>query len=193
MNWLGRIGRNRRGSVRAVALSAVLVALLTAGCGSSSDSDAGATAARDDRGDLTQLIYRFYSYMEEGRFDDLDQVLAKDVVVSSPGMGDTEGREAVIAGAQEGAKTEDRTEHVVTNVLVDVTGDKAKVAAYVNQSLGSSTTPAGKIAPEPDMTISSRMRYDATRTADGWQLTRLEGDVLWVTEKKAPAANPAGR
>jgi len=190
MNRPGRVGRATRGSVRAVGLATVLVALLTAGCGASGDAAEG--GARDDRGELTQLVYRFYDYMEEGRFDDLDAVLSKDVVVSSPGMGVTEGREAVVAGAEEGAKTEDRTQHVVTNVLIDLNGDKAKVRANVDQLFGSSTTPEGKIAPEPTLTISSIMHYEAVHSSEGWRVSRIEGDVLWAVDSQA-AANPAGQ
>lgn len=186
MNRPGRVGRARRGPVRVVGLLAALLAalLLASGCGTAAGDDAGAdSAAKDDRGDITQLVYRFYAYMEEGRFDDLDAVLSKDVVVSTPGMGVTEGQEAVIASAEEGAKMEDRTQHVVTNVLIDVDGDKAKVRANVDQLLGSSTTPKGKIAPVPDLTISSLMRYEMVRTSEGWRVSRIEGDVLWAAEK----------
>jgi ketosteroid isomerase-like protein len=186
MNRPGRVGRATRGSVRAVGLVTALVAVLAAGCGST--GDAAESGARDDRGELTQLVYRFYDYMEEGRFDDLDAVLSKDVVVSSPGMGVTEGREAVIAGAEEGAKTEDRTQHVVTNVLVDLSGDKAKVRANVEQLFGSSTTPEGKIAPEPTLSISSVMHYEAVRAPEGWRVSRIEGDVLWAVDSAAPGA-----
>jgi SnoaL-like protein len=164
-----------------IAAAGLLVAVLAAGCGSTAGADE--STARDDRGDLTQLIYRFYAYMEEGRFDDLDAVLSRDVVVSSPGMGVTEGRDAVVADAEAGAKTEDRAQHVVTNVLVDVDGDKATVRANVDQLLGSSTTPAGKIAPEPTLTISSLMRYEAVHSPEGWRVSRIEGDVLWAVEK----------
>ncbi len=189
MNQPGRIGRARLGSVRAAGLLAALaIALLTAGCGAASGSDQA--AAKDDRGDLTQLIYRFYDTMEARQFDKLTAVLAEGVVVSSGGMGTTEGRDKVIAQSAEAAKHEDRAQHVVTNVLVDVNGDKAKVSAFVDQLIGSSTTPKGKVAPEPMMTISSRMRYEATHTADGWRISRIEGDVLWATQAQAA---PAGQ
>lgn len=192
MNRAGRFGEAGRGSVRTFGLMAALVvALLTAGCGTSDSPEAA--GARDDTGDLTQLVYRFYAYMEDGRFDDLDAVLSEKVVVSTPGMGVTEGREAVVSSAEEAAKTEDRAQHIITNVLVDVDGDKAKMRADVNQLLGSSTTPKGKIAPEPSLTISSRMRYEATHTSEGWRVSRIEGDVLWAIEGPPAAGAAAGQ
>nr|AXL06408.1 nuclear transport factor 2 family protein [uncultured bacterium] len=169
-------------------VAAFLVALLTAGC--AADSGSGNAAAKgDDRGDLTQLVYRFYSTMEDRQFDKLNAVLAEGVVVKTP-FGVTTGRDKVIAETSEAAKQEDRAQHVVTNVLVDVDGDKAKIRAFVDQLIGSSKAPAGKAGPEPAMTISSLMRYEATRTPDGWRISNVEGDVLWATQSQAA---PAGQ
>jgi hypothetical protein len=183
MNRPGTVGRTRRGSVRVVALlAALLFAVLTAGCGSDAGADEAA-AKGDDRGDLTELVYRFYDYMEKHRFDDLDQVLDAKVVAKDPGGGPIEGRDNVVANVTAAAKQEDRTQHVITNVIVDVTGDKAKVQAAVEQLFGSSTTPKGKIAPEPTMTLSSTMHFESVRTAQGWRISRIDGDLLWATQK----------
>ncbi|WP_328345835.1 nuclear transport factor 2 family protein [Micromonospora sp. NBC_00421] len=165
-------------------MAALLVALPTAGCGTDK------VEYRDDRGDITQLVYRFYADTTEGKFDDLNKVLSEGVVVSNPGGGLTEGRDKVIAGASEGFKTEDRVQELVSNVLVDLDGDKAKVRADVVQLFGSSVTPKGKIAPEPTLTLNSRMRFEATRSSDGWRLSRIEGDVLWAIDKSVPAPAP---
>jgi hypothetical protein len=176
MNRPGRAGWAGRGSVRAVGLAAtVLIGLLTAGCG------ADPAPYRDDRGDITQLVYRFYADTGEGKFDNLNQVLSDNVVVSSPGGGLTTGRDKVIANSSRAAKSEDRTEHLVSNVLVDVNGDNSTVEADVVQSFGSSKTPQGKLAPSPTLTINSRMHFQAVRTAQGWRLSRIEGDLLWAT------------
>ncbi|MEU7617527.1 nuclear transport factor 2 family protein [Micromonospora rifamycinica] len=186
MDRPGGIVRSRRGSVRVVGLLAALaVAVPTAGCA------ADKVEYRDDRGDITQLIYRFYADTTEGKFDDLNKVLTEGVVVTNPGGGLTEGREKVIAGASEGFKTEDRVQELVSNVLIDLNGDKAKVRADVVQLFGSSVTPKGKIAPEPALTLNSRMRFEATRDSQGWRLSRIEGDVLWAVDK--PAAAPAAK
>lgn len=180
----GRVGRTTRGSLRAVGLLAVLfAALVTAGCGAGSASGADAPKT-DDRGEITQQIYRFYATMEDRQFDKLNTVLADGVVVKTP-FGTTTGRDKVIAQTAEAAKQEDRAQHVVTNVLVDVNGDKATVRAFVDQLIGSSKTPQGKMGPQPTTTVSSLMRYEATKTPDGWRLSHIEGDVLWAAQ--APA------
>ncbi|MBE8517742.1 nuclear transport factor 2 family protein [Amycolatopsis sp. H6(2020)] len=180
----GRVGRTTRGSLRAVGLLAVLfAALVTAGCGAGSASGADAPKV-DDRGEITQQIYRFYATMEDRQFDKLNTVLAEGVVVKTP-FGVTTGRDKVIAQTAEAAKQEDRAQHVVTNVLVDVNGDKATVRAFVDQLIGSSKTPQGKMGPQPTMTVSSLMRYEAAKTPDGWRLSHVEGEVLWAAQ--APA------
>jgi hypothetical protein len=32
------------------------------------------------------------------------------------------------------------------------------------------------------------MRYEATKTPDGWRLSHIEGDVLWAAQAPAAAA-----
>ena len=147
MNRPDKAGRAR--SLRAVGVSATIVAaaLLTAGCGGSAD----ASAPRDDRGDLTQLIYRFYNDMEYGQFDKLNTVLTDDVVVTNAG-GKTQGRDKVIAQSAEAAKTEGRTYHLVSNVLVDLDGDRPELPAPNHFFPPLNHPAASKIA------ISSRRR-----------------------------------
>lgn len=186
MNRPGRVGR--RGSVRVIGLLATLVvALLTAGCGIFSSSDA--SGYRDDRGDLTQLVYRFYDYSATGQFPKMDQVLTDDVAVSSPGGGETKGRDKVVASASAAFKQEGRTQHLVSNVLVDVNGDKATVQAEVVELFGSPTTPKGKLAPEATMTLNSTMHFEAARTPQGWRLSRIVGDLQFASQKPAAAGS----
>ncbi|MFF5173683.1 nuclear transport factor 2 family protein [Micromonospora sp. NPDC000089] len=163
-------------------MATLLVALPAAGCG------ADKVEYRDDRGDLTQLVYRFYADTSEGKFDQLDEVLSDGVVVTNPGGGVTEGRDKVIASAAEGFKKEGRAQEFANNVIVDVNGDKANIQAEVIQLFGSSVTPKGKIAPEPTLTINSRMHFQAEHSSKGWRLSRIEGDVMWVIDK--PQATP---
>ncbi|GAA3435889.1 nuclear transport factor 2 family protein [Kutzneria kofuensis] len=177
MKHAGRVGP-------AVGLSATVLAaaLLATGCGAPA-SNAADTPKGDDRGDITQLIYKFYDNMEKNQYDKEKDVLADGVTVKNPGGGVTTGADKVIANASAAAKNEDRTQHVVTNVIVDVNGDKATAQADVDQLFGSSKTPQGKLAPEPTMRLSSKMHFEATRTANGWRVSHIEGDLLWAVQK----------
>jgi len=137
----------------------------------------------EDRDAITQLIFRFYALMDDGRFNALDAVLTEDVVAGTPGGGQAEGRKSVVDNAARAHTMEERTQHLVQNVLVDVDGDKATVRAGVIAMLGASTPPEGAMAPEPSMTLSTIMGYDVIRTAEGWRVKRIEGSVIWLTTK----------
>ncbi|MFC4120333.1 nuclear transport factor 2 family protein [Nonomuraea zeae] len=137
----------------------------------------------DDRGDLTQLIYRLYACMDEGRFTDLGSVFAETIAVRTPG-GLAEGKEAVIAQAARNHSPVERVQHFVHNVLVDVEGDHAGVRADVIVTFSDGAAPEGRLAPEPRFTLSERFRYEAIRSPEGWRLSRVDGTPVWASERQ---------
>jgi hypothetical protein len=157
----------------------------------------------DDRGDITQLIYRLYACLDEGRFDDLRPLFSEGITVRTPG-GVAEGRDAAIAQASRNHSREERVQHLVHNVLVDVNGDHADVRADVIVTFSADATPEGRLAPEPRLTLGERFRYEAARSPQGWRLSRVDATPVWAHDsrvdatsvwahdKHAPAA-PAGR
>ncbi|MFB4282020.1 nuclear transport factor 2 family protein [Nonomuraea sp. MTCD27] len=148
----------------------------------------------DDRGDITQLIYRLYACMDEGRFDDLRSVFADEITVRTPG-GLAEGPDAAIAQAARNHSTEERIQHFVHNALVDVDADgrHAGVRADVIVTFSAAAAPEGQLAPEPRRTLSERFRYDVTRSPEGWRLSGVDATPVWVIENQPQDAVPAGR
>ncbi|GAA4990350.1 hypothetical protein HD597_008008 [Nonomuraea thailandensis] len=144
-------------------------------------------ATETDRTDVTQLVYRLYACMDEGRFTDLPSVFAHDISVRTPG-GLAAGRDAVIAQASRNHSTTERVQHFVHNPLVDVDGDHATVRADVVVTFTSADTPEGRTAPEPRYTLSERFHYEATRSPEGWRLSRVDGTPVWARGTNPPAA-----
>ncbi|MEV0829787.1 nuclear transport factor 2 family protein [Nonomuraea rubra] len=132
-----------------------------------------------DRTDVTQLIYRLYACMDEGRFADLTAVFSPAISVRTPG-GLASGRDAVIAQASRNHSTAERVQHFVHNPLVEVDGDHATVRADVIVTFTPGDTPEGRPAPEPRYTLSERFRYEATRSPGGWRLSRVDGTPVWA-------------
>jgi SnoaL-like domain len=134
-----------------------------------------------DRTEITDLVYRLGVILDEGRFDEMQQLLVEDVAVRTPGGG-AEGREAVIAQAKRTHPPEQRFQHVTTNVLVDLDVDRATVRANL---LVHITTPgdAPTDAPAPPLrtTLGEVYRFEVVRTPDGWRISRLENDRLWLS------------
>ncbi|WP_067800102.1 nuclear transport factor 2 family protein [Actinomadura formosensis] len=144
----------------------------------------------DDRVELTQLIYRFCALMDDGRFADLRSVLAEGVTAKDPGGAPVAGRDAVIANAAAAHSPGERSQHLVHSVLIDVDGDRAGIRANVVVILSDDAAPEGAIAPEPKLTISSCLRYEAVRSPEGWRVSSIDGDLVWASHKQ-PQAAPA--
>jgi len=121
----------------------------------------------NDRDQITDLISRLGRWLDDKQFDDARSVLTEDVTVSTPG-GQAEGLERVVA--QAGRNHQVPTQHLITNVLVDVDGDTASATANLLVTfVGESQQ-------------GERYLFGAARTRDGWRLSRVEVTPIWRTE-----------
>lgn len=80
----------------------------------------------NDRQAVADLITRLGLMLDDKRFDDARTILADDVVVHTPG-GSSPGPEAVVAQARRNHTV--RTQHVITDVLIQLEGDRAEASA----------------------------------------------------------------
>lgn len=135
-----------------------------------------------DRQEITELVYRLGVALDDGRFDDLRSILTEDATASTPG-GSVEGIEAVIAQAGRNHSLPDqRIQHVITNVLVDLALDRADVRANLV------VTFASRASMSPLRTVAEVYRFAARRTPDGWRLSRVESTPVWTTGSRSAVA-----
>ena len=121
-----------------------------------STPDTDALQQLDDRAKVTDLVYRLGVYLDEGRFEEMHELLVEDATVSTPG-GQAEGRDAVISQAQRNHRPGQRFQHVTTNVLVDLDGDRAKVRANLVVHITiPGDAPARAGAPAPPAAVRRR-------------------------------------
>jgi SnoaL-like domain len=134
-----------------------------------------------DRNELTDLVYRLGVSLDEGGFDQMRSLFVEEATARTPG-GTADGREALIAQASRNHRPEARIQHVTTNLLVELDGDRAKIRANL---VAYFAPPAGSdgpaLAPPSQFTLGEVYRFEAVRTPEGWRLSRVETSPLWMS------------
>ncbi|WP_330230929.1 nuclear transport factor 2 family protein [Nocardia sp. NBC_00508] len=170
---------------RTLPILALPLALLAAACST------GATATEDDstrrqlrelldRHEIHALVDRLATALDEGRFDTFNTIYTADVKAKSPG-GEAQGRDAVIALASRNHSNERRQPHYISNVQIDLAGDRAAVRANAVLAIVPTSTVDGRMAPEPLFAAGGGYRFDAVRTPEGWRFSRVETAPVWTT------------
>lgn len=124
-----------------------------------------------DRREITDLVSHLGLWLDEGRFDEAPSILIDDVTVDTPG-GHAEGIEHVIAQARRNHQ-HDHLQHVITNVLIDLDGDRATVRANLVVTFADDAVTSQQ---------GERYRFEALRTPGGWRLSRVEVVPVWKVE-----------
>ncbi|MFG2003771.1 nuclear transport factor 2 family protein [Spirillospora sp. NPDC048911] len=126
-----------------------------------------------DRAELTDLLARQSLWMDEQRFDDAASIFTADATVETQ-SGRSQGLEALAAHAHRVHDQFAHTQHVTSNALIELDGDRASVRANL-----IATFVRAADSPEPDLTIGERYRFGATRTPAGWRFSSVAVAPVW--------------
>lgn len=126
-----------------------------------------------DRAELIDLVSRQGLWLDERRFEESASIFTPDATVSTAG-GQASGLAALTAQAERNHARFARTQHVTSNVLVDLAGDAATVRANLVATFVHSDTD-----PEPTFTVGERYHFKAIRTPAGWRFSRVEVTLVW--------------
>lgn len=126
-----------------------------------------------DRSELADLVSHQALWLDEQRFDDARSVFTEDATGDFP-SGPVHGVERLARQARRNHATFDRTQHVVTNILVDLDGDRATVRANLIANFIHDAKAAA-----PTFAIGERYRFEAVRTPRGWRFSRVEVAPVW--------------
>ena len=117
-----------------------------------------------DRQAVTDLVSRLGLWLDGATtLEQARTILHDDVSVSTPG-GTADGIEKVVAQARRNHEVP--TQHLITNVLVDLDGERA-------------TAGANLLVTFPDATLGERYAFEAANTGEGWRLTSIAVTPLW--------------
>lgn len=118
-----------------------------------------------DRAELAELVARHSLWIDEGRYDESDQLFTDDVVAKTRG-GEIEGLEALAALARSRHGEYERTLHAKSNLVIDLDGDTATVRAH--------DLAIYVLDDKSEAVAAAIHRYGARRTPAGWRFTSLE-------------------
>jgi hypothetical protein len=133
-----------------------------------------------DRTEITDLVYRLGACLDTGHFDEMRELLVEDATVWTPG-GRAEGREALIAQARRNHPADQRFQHVTTNVLLDLDGDRGTVRANLVVTITATDAGPGTAPPPPLCTIGEVYDFEVVRTPGGWRFSRIESAPRWAS------------
>ena len=144
-----------------------------------------------DRSEIADLVSRLGLVLDEGRFDEMRSLLVEDATARTPG-GTAEGRDAMIAQASRNHRPDQPIQHLITNVLVDLDGDRAEARANLVVHFGPADGaaagpvapgpggPGGPLAPPVEFTLGEVYRFELVRTPGGWRFSRIETSPVWT-------------
>lgn len=149
----------------------------------------------NDRQAVADLITRLGLMLDDKSFDDARTILADDVTVQTPG-GSSRGPEAVVAQARRSHTV--RTQHVITNMLITLEGDRAQARANLivtfvpdSDDPEASLTIGNSDQPQSRLMIGEHYRFQAARGEPGWRLTSIKVARAWSTQPLAAGARVA--
>ena len=124
-----------------------------------------------DRHAVADLIDRLGLWLDEKRFAEARTILAEDVRVRTPG-GTAAGIERVVDQAERNHR--ERTQHRISNVRVDVEGDRAAAGANLLVTFAGEDG-AVRVAQ------GERYAFEALREPEGWRLASIAVTPVWAT------------
>ncbi|MFI0480380.1 nuclear transport factor 2 family protein [Actinomadura sp. 9N215] len=135
-----------------------------------------ANAMIADRIELADLFSRFTRLLDEKRWDDAGTVFTDDVTVHSARAGEIHGIDGLVGYMRQSEIEGEHTQHVTTDLLVNVNGDRAEASA-------NSLVYFYRDGQAPHRTSGLRLACTAVRTPTGWRLRESRTILAWMHEK----------
>jgi hypothetical protein len=134
-----------------------------------------------DHQEITDLVTRLGVSLDEARFDEMRALFVEAATARTPG-GQADGREALIAQASRNHRPAEHIQHVTTNLLVELDGDRAKVRANLMVHFAPPAAASeSELAPPKQFTLGEVYRFDVVRAPEGWRFSRVETTPVWMS------------
>jgi 3-phenylpropionate/cinnamic acid dioxygenase small subunit len=135
-----------------------------------------------DKMEVHELLARYARGVDTRDWDLWRSVFTPDATVDYSSAGAAVGsRDEVAAALERGIATLPWTQHIITNIEVDLDGDRAKVRAmFLN--------PMQLPGLDGPSCCGGYYHHDLVRTPEGWKSARLVEENVWFVNR--PSAAP---
>jgi len=138
--------------------------------------------ALQDKLEIHELLARYARGVDTRDWDLWRDVFTSDATVDYSSAGAMAGsRDEVAASLEAGMNTLPWTQHVITNIEVELDGDRAKVRAMF---LNPMQLPG---LDEPSC-CGGYYHHDLVRTPDGWKSAKLVEENMWFVNRPGQAS-----
>lgn len=128
-----------------------------------------------DRIEITDLFTRLSRLLDERRWEDAATVFTDDVAVHSPRGGELRGIDEIVGYMGQAEVEGERTQHVTTDLLVDLDGDQAAASA-------NSLVYFYRDGQAPHLASGLRLTGTVVRTPAGWRFREHWITPAWARE-----------
>ncbi len=134
-----------------------------------------------DKHEIAELIYRYATSVDTKDWERMASVFTEDAYLDYSSVGYPPGpRDDVLALLQKALDQMPMTQHFVTNIEVDLDGDRARVRAMFYNPM--------RIPGMSELTYcGGNYHHEVIRTDDGWKSCRLTEESLWFSNHPDPA------
>ncbi|MDR6978052.1 hypothetical protein J2X68_004776 [Streptomyces sp. 3330] len=138
-----------------------------------------------DHFEISTLVSRFFRALDERNLvGDGARAYVTDDVRSVTPVGAADGAEAM-AHAQEALGRYARTQHIASDVLVDVEPDSGRATASWNALMThvhhEATLRRRGADADPLFTVGGRWEAELRREREGWRISRMSVRAVWTT------------
>lgn len=133
-----------------------------------------------DKQEITELCYKYGRYIDGREWDKLAEVFTEDAVADYLDMPRCDGRQAIQDVCTQALGRLDASQHIISNVLVSVDGDRAESFCYLQAQHVVNGTEGGDT-----FIIAGRYLDEVVRTPEGWRISYRKLEAMWSSGNPA--------
>ena len=128
---------------------------------------------KTDRDQVQELLITYFACVDAGDFDGLGDCFVSDAEATYNSNVCT-GRDAIVGLTKHRTVALDAMQHYVTNFVVDIDGDTARMTAHILAQHVRYNTPGGDA-----YLVGGRYNVEARRIGGKWKIARIKAASAW--------------